>query len=109
MNLIVKVPRRKTDAPGGVWQAVCVEVCDLGMVVNPFDKKQQELIHKIEICWELDEINADSGQPYFCQKEYTFTLGERSTLRRDVESWLGRKLQAGEQFDLETLVGQNCS
>jgi hypothetical protein len=108
MSLYVQASRKRTDAPEGVHHAVCIDVVNLGMKVNEFDKKKAELVHKIEICWELAEENPETGRPYYAAKEYTLSLGDRATLRKHLERWLGRAFQPGENFDLETLVGMNC-
>jgi hypothetical protein len=108
MSFFIKAARKRTDAPEGIHRAVCIDVVDLGLKKNNFNQKKADLIHKIEICWETAEINPQTGRRYFAAKEYTFSLGERAALRKDLEAWLGRQLEPGENFDLESLIGQNC-
>jgi hypothetical protein len=43
-------------------------------------------------------------------KRYTLSLHEKANLRRELETWRGKKFTAeeGEGFDLEKLLGANC-
>lgn len=95
-------------APQGVHQAVCVDVIDLGILEVTWagqTKKQ----HKILISWQLDE-NRDDGKPFLVSKRYTLSLNEKANLRKDLESWRGRKFTLEEEagFDVETILGVNC-
>lgn len=96
----------------GTVQAVCCAVWDLGLQKGFQDKIQ----HKIIIAWEIEQKidNPDSeyhGKPYMLTKKYTLSLGEKATLRKDLESWRGKpfgkeELESG--FDVERLYGINC-
>ena len=95
-------------APEGVHQAVCVDVIDLGLLEVTWagqTKKQ----HKILISWQLDEAR-DDGKPFLVSKRYTLSLNEKANLRKDLESWRGRKFTLEEEmgFDVESILGANC-
>lgn len=97
-----------TPAPSGVHQAVCVDVVDLGVLDVTWQgvsKKQ----HKVNVAWQINE-DRDDGKPYLVFKRYTLSLSEKSNLRKDLESWRGRKFTSDEErgFDIERLIGVNC-
>jgi hypothetical protein len=111
MAFNVKVGPRRTDAPAGNFQAVCVDFVDRGMQKNYFDKKNETLVHKVEICWELAVQNPWGGQPFFASKTYTLSLDERSNLHKDLSTWLG-PLVPGDTWDetkFNALVGKNAT
>jgi hypothetical protein len=95
-------------APEGTHQAVCVDVVDKGLLETTWQgvKKQQ---HKIDVAWQIGE-NRDDGKPFLVFKRYTLSLGEKANLRKDLESWRGKKFTREEEagFDVEKLVGANC-
>ena len=95
-------------APAGVHQAVCVDVVDLGILDVTWQgvtKKQR----KVNVAWQLNE-DRDDGKPYLVFKRYTLSLHERAGLRKDLESWRGKKFTSDEErgFDIERLLGVNC-
>ena len=103
----------------GTTLAVCCGVWDLGLQQTGFiDQKTgtNKVQHKIIIAWEIeqkiDEPTSEyHGKPYMLNKKYTLSLGEKATLRKDLESWRGKpfgkeELESG--FDVEKLYGINC-
>ena len=106
MSIIIKEPERKyTPAPEGLHQAVCCDVVDLGIVATPWGDK-----HQVELRWEIEAINPDTGGPHLVRQRYTASLGEKAKLRQALEPWRGRKFTPQELagFDLEKLIGVNC-
>ncbi len=99
-----------TPAPEGVHQAVCVDVIDKGMVeTKGFDGKPPKKKHMVSIAWQIDELR-DDGKRYVVHRRYTLSLNEKATLRKDLESWRGKKFSREEEmgFDVEKLIGVNC-
>lgn len=97
-----------TPAPDGTHQAVCVDVIDLGMIAGSYQGKPN-VRHKIDVAWQIPELR-DDGKRYVVYKRYTLSLGDKATLRHDLESWRGKPF-TDEQlagFDVETLKGANC-
>lgn len=96
-----------STAPEGLHAAVCVDVIDLGLVETQWGEK-----YRVEIRWELNEIDPESekGRPYMVTAKFTNSLHEKSRLRPMLEAWRGRKFTAEELdgFDLERLLGANC-
>ena len=99
----------------GTTQAVCCAVWDLGLQKSSY-MGEEKIQHKIIVAWEIAEkINAPEseyhGKPYMLNKKYTLSLGEKSNLRKDLESWRGKPFTEAELkngFDIENLYGINC-
>lgn len=92
-------------APEGLHQAVCVDVIDRGIMDTKFGPKQQ-----VDIRWQLDQVDEDSKRPFQVMKRYNPSLNEKANLRKDLESWRGKKFTKEELtgFDVEKLIGINC-
>ena len=115
MAIIAKEPEnnyKQIDA--GTYQAVCVELLDIGLrESNTFDKAGviNGTTEKAKICivWELTETREDGKRFVFC-KEYVNSLHEKATLRKDLNSWRGVPFSAEELkgFDLEKVINTNC-
>lgn len=94
----------------GVYTAVATMLIDLGIQNNEkFDKKQRKFIIVWEILGETIEINGEE-KPRVISKEYTLSLSEKSTLRKDLQSWRGKAFTAEELegFDLVNVLNKLC-
>ena len=93
--------------PEGLFAAVCVDVVDLGLVKNQWGEQ-----YKVQIRWQLEDVDPESDppRPYMVVATYTNSLHEKSRLRPMLEAWRGKKFSAEELdgFDLEKLLGANC-
>lgn len=107
MALLAKATASFIPAPGGVHQAVCVDVVDKGMVASVFYKRTS---HKCLLVWEIDET-MDNGERFTVRRMYTVSLNEKAALRKDLESWRGRPFKEEELkgFDVESVLGANCN
>lgn len=107
MSIIAKKKKIEyTPAPEGLHAAVCCDVVELGMQPTPWGEKE-----KVEIRWQIEEINADNGnKPFDVRKRFTLSLHEKANLRITLETWRARKFsdEELEGFDLEKLIGVNC-
>ncbi len=107
MGLILKDSGDYQLAPAGVFQAVCVDVIDKGLVTVEWQgqKKQQ---HKCRIVWELDEVTTE-GRQYTASRQFTASLSSKANLRAFLEAWRGRPFTDDELagFDTEQLIGVN--
>jgi hypothetical protein len=108
MPIIAKASGNFIPAPAGSHCATCCDVVDIGMVTVSFQGRTQQR-HKIVICWQIDE-NMDNGKPFLVRRRYTNSLHEKSSLRKDLESWRGRPFndQELQGFDLENLLSVGC-
>jgi hypothetical protein len=104
MALIAKGGKAFTPPPEGLWDAVAVDVIDLGMVDGQWGEK-----HKCRIVWEISELMS-TGLRYLAQKQYTVSLHEKAALYKDLKAWRGKPFTAEELegFDLEAVVGAPC-
>lgn len=103
-----------TPAPAGNHVAICYSVVDLGTHTEE-GKFGIKTNRKIRISWELpDELHTfkeEKGpEPFSLHKSYNFTIGEKATLRKDLESWRGKPFTPEElkSFDLKNLLGVAC-
>lgn len=101
-----------TPAPAGAHTAVCIGFVDLGtQPKSPFYEDAMPT-HKVRISWELDEAMED-GRPFVISKMYTWSMGERATLRAHLESWRGRPFRKEDfgrgGFDTRKLLGVGCT
>ena len=106
MAIIARKPESSFEpCPEGLHQAVCVDVVDLGLQDTPWGSK-----HKVELRWQVDQINERAGRRFELRKRYTNSLHEKAALRKDLECWRGRKFTEEELngFDLEKLLTINC-
>jgi len=106
MPIYAREPESKYAAcPEGLYQAVCVDVIDLGTMVTQWGDKP-----KVRIVWQTEDEDPQTGRRYEVRGLYTLSLSEKSNLRKHLESWRGRKFTSLELrgFDLENLIGANC-
>lgn len=108
MAITVK-ERTGPQVPPGTHIAVCYRIVDVGTQPDTgFGQKE-----KVIIFWELphERITVDGKEmPIGMSKIYAKTIGKRSTLRKDLESWRGRAFSAEElaSFDLAAILGKPC-
>ena len=103
-------------APAGNHLARLYSCIDLGhqSVIWNGDTK---IMHKVVLTWELhgedengEKLQTDDKKPLIVSKRYTVSLGDQSTLRKDLESWSGKKMTAEDRknFDMKNLLGKFC-
>ena len=106
MSIMARRPRSTyTAAPEGLHVAVCVDVVNLGIVQGAYGAK-----HKVRLVWQLAAQDEERGRRFDVARVYTLSLHERAALRKDLESWRGKKFTEAELdgFDLEKLLGVNA-
>ena len=107
MSLLARRPQRHyAQAPEGLYTGVCVDVVNLGIVQGAYGAKP-----KVRLVWQLDLFDETRDRPFDVARVYTLSLHERAALRKDLESWRGRKFTDTELeigFDLEKLLSVNC-
>lgn len=94
-------------APPGNHPAVLVAIIDLGVQENEYQgvKKYEERAY---FCWELTSERGSNGKNHLIGIDLNVSLNEKAKLRKWVESWRGKKLMEGEEFDIRKLLGQKC-
>lgn len=94
----------------GNHPAICYAVIGIGTQRNErFDTTHKQLIIMWEICDETILIDG-TEKPKVLSKTYTASLNDRSTLRKDLESWRGKAFSAEELkgFDMQNILGKPC-
>lgn len=109
MGLIAKNEvGEKGVIPAGTHVARCYGVIDLG---TQYSEKFGRWANKIMIQFELPADLTDDGHPSVISKTYTLSLNDKASLKKDLESWLGRPVTADEKrdgFALGSMLGAAC-
>jgi len=103
--------------PAGMMHARCVVVYDLGTHLDKNfpkdDKGRDNFRHLVQVQWELDHTMIFDGEkvPMMATKRYRLSSNEKATLRKDLESWYGKKfddkeLEKAGGFDMEKILGR---
>ncbi len=102
--------------PAGTFPALCYRFIDLGTQQTTFKGEQKEQ-HKILLSWELkdDECMMEiEGEtlPMTIHQRFTWSMHEKATLRKMLESWRGKKFADADfgpgGFDVRKLLNQPC-
>ena len=94
----------------GVYTGIASAIIDLGIQENTmFGKRQRKVMIVWNIVGETVTVN-DEEMPRVMSKEYTMSLGEKSTLRKDLEAWRGKPFSTDELngFDLTNILNVPC-
>jgi hypothetical protein len=100
--------------PTGNYIARCYKMVEIGTVKEVI-LGEMKIMHKVRIGWELPLelkiFSQEKGeQPLVIDKEYTLSLHEKSSLRKDLKSWRGKDFTEteAESFDITKLIGVPC-
>lgn len=100
-----------TPPPAGMHVARCYRLIDLGTQPKTYQGQPKGEARKIMAGFELlGEERMDDGKPFTLSKSWFLSMHEKSSLRRDLESWRGRAFSAEEEhsFDVSKLLGAYC-
>lgn len=95
---------------GGVYTAISSAIIDLGLQTSEkFQKTQRKFMMIWNIKGEEVEVNGEK-LPRTMSKEYSFSLNEKSTLRKDLQSWRGKVFTDEELqgFNLLNILNKPC-
>lgn len=102
-----------TPAPEGTHFGVCDMVVDLGRQKTSY-QGVESIKNQIYVRWQIpaERIEWTDGEgvkkegPVVIGKTYTASLGEKSNLRKDLQSWRGRAFTEAELkgFDISKLL-----
>lgn len=99
--------------PEGVWVARCFRMLDLGTQVSK-GMFAGKAAHKIHVEWEVfcdETVNINGKEmPLTISKDYTASMNEKATLRKELGQWRGKSFTDEEAgtFDVSKLVGAYC-
>ena len=102
-----------TPVPQGMHLARCYRVIDLGTQESSYlgtVKHLPKVMVLFEVHGEDDSGNpivTAKGEPMSISKNFTLSLGEMATLRKDLQTWRGREFTAEELrgFELKNVLG----
>jgi hypothetical protein len=97
------------SVPPGMYLARCYRIVDLGTQMGEFGAKKKFML-QFEVHGDDDEgkpLVTAKGEPMTTSKNFTLSLAEKATLRKDLETWRGRPFAENERagFQLENLLG----
>ena len=104
----------KELVPAGNYVARCYQMIEVGTVTETINGDTKQL-KKVRIGWEFPNnkkvFNEEKGpQPIVFNEEYTLSMGEKSNLRKMLESWRGKGFtpEQAKSFDVSVLIGVPC-
>jgi len=114
MSLIAKSVSNFIPVPTGMHLARCYRIIDLGTQESTYMGAVKKL-HKVMLSFEVHSEDAQgkptqtsSGEPMTVSKNFTVTLQDKSTLRKDLQTWRGKDFTNEELngFELKNVLGQ---
>jgi len=100
--------------PAGNYVARCYQMLHIGTVEETYEGVSK-MANKARIAWELPTelkvFSEEKGeQPFVISKEYTLSMHEKSTMRKDLASWRGKDFteEQAKGFDITRLIGVPC-
>ena len=99
--------------PAGTFTARCYRFIDLGSHEQKYQGESKGLKRLVMIGFEIpDELMSD-GRPFAIHKRYTWSMHEKSAMRKDLESWRGAKFTDADfghgGFNTRKLLGNLCT
>lgn len=101
------------NVPSGMHLARCYRVIDLGTQRSEYlgqIKHLPKVMLQFEVFGESDDgvpLITPKGEPLSVTKNFTLSLSEKATLRKDLQTWRGREFTADELrgFELKNILG----
>jgi len=102
-----------TPVPPGMHLARCYRIVDLGTQKSEYQGQVKHL-HKVMLQFEVHgeddtgkPLLTNKGEPMTISKNFTLSLGEKASLRKDLQTWRGRDFTADELrgFELKNILG----
>jgi hypothetical protein len=102
-----------TPVPQGMHLARCYRVVDLGTQKTEYQGQVKHL-PKVMLQFEVHgnddndkPIVTQKGEPMSISKNFTLSLAEKATLRKDLQTWRGREFTQAELngFELKNVLG----
>ncbi|RIV20380.1 hypothetical protein DYU11_20225 [Fibrisoma montanum] len=98
----------------GNYVARCFSMIQIGTVEETY-LGESKTVNKIRLAWEFPTEKAvfspEKGEePFVLGKEYSFSMHEKATFRKDLGSWRGKTFTDEEaaKFDAGKLLGVPC-
>jgi hypothetical protein len=99
--------------PAGTHLGICFRVIDLGTQVTTYAGEQKRA-RKIMISWEIPDEKMTDGRPFVISQMFTWSMHEKSTLRKSLEAWRGAAFTDADfrpptAFDIKNILGKACT
>jgi hypothetical protein len=98
-------------APAGTFAARCYRFVDLGTQPKEY-MGTTSYKRMVGISWELPDELMKDGRPFSIYQKYVWSMSEKATLRKHLESWRGVKFTDADfgdtGFDTRKLIGVPC-
>jgi hypothetical protein len=110
----MKIPQENTqnyeNAPAGTFPARCYRFVDLGSHEQTYQGESKGKKRLVLLSFELPTERMEDGKPFTISKRYTWSMHEKSTLRKHLEAWRGRRFEASDfgEFDIRNVLGKAC-
>jgi hypothetical protein len=118
MSLVAKFESTSNfiPVPQGMHLARCYQIIDLGTQKTEYMgniKNLHKVMFNFEVHSESDDGRAtvtNKGEPMIINKNYTMSLAEKATMRKDLQTWRGQDFTAEELrgFELKKVLGAWC-
>ena len=104
----MKAPKEEArkGLEAGIYNAICYSVIDVGTKENKFDGKKK---HNLIIGWKLLDDFYSDGNPLRIHKTVTFSMNEKSNLRKYIQSWFSNEKVDLDDFDFNMILNKTCS
>lgn len=99
--------------PAGAFPAICYRFIDLGTQTSSFNNETKHQ-HKVMLSWEITDPDErmEDGRPWTISQRYTWSMHEKATLRKTLESWRGLAFTDADfgegGFNVQKLLGAPC-
>lgn len=103
--------------PAGTFVARCYRFIDLGSHEQTYQGESKGLKRLVmvgfELPTELMTTGEYAGKPFTIHKRWTWSTHEKANMRKDLESWRGKKFNDSDfgpgGFDVRNLLGVPCT
>jgi hypothetical protein len=99
-------------APTGTHVARCIRFVDLGSHDQSFQGQAKGLKRLVMLTFELPTETMEDGRPFTVSKRYTWSMHEKSVLRKHLEAWRSRPFEQRDfgpgGFDIRNVLGKAC-
>lgn len=110
----MKIPHENTqhyeNLPAGTYAARCIRFIDLGSHDQTYQGESKGKKRLVLLTFEVPSERMDDGRPFSISKRYTWSMHEKSTLRKHLEAWRGQKFQPTDfgTFDIRNVLNKEC-
>jgi len=90
----------------GTYDAILYKIVDLGTQPGgDYMGEKQSDMRKVVLFWEIPASRTSQDKPHIINKWYSFVMGERANLRKDITSWRGGLTDdEAAEFDIEDML-----